>query len=251
MKSDNRLLFLLSFAAFASDQFVSTLAFRHERSLKTVVGRSSCLPDPLIGQTTFGQCFTKRPRCTNILTRRYRNSREIEFEHDYRRSGVSLVSNDDPNVSGGPLTVFKEKFRRAIFMLSQFIFRLKKKIRAICERNTVYVLECEGGKYYVGSTSHRRQRKRQHFESKRGGSAFTRLYRPIRVHAEYRRIPQRYYLGMEAKITAECMLLHGINNVYVPLKHLFIRFLSIVDVIRSNILTLSSSTIHMGQSCDQ
>lgn len=220
MKSHNRLLLLLSVATFASDQFASTLAFRHESLQTAAVGRSSCLPDPLLGQTTFGQCFTKRPRCTDVLTRRYRNSREIEFEHDYCSSGV-IASDNDPNVSGSPLTVFREKFRRAIFMLSQFIFRLKKKIRYVVEKNTIYVLECEGGKYYVGSTSHRRQRKRQHF-ARRGGSAFTRLYRPIRVHAEYRRIPQRYYLGMEAKITAEAMLQYGINNVYVLLKHSFV-----------------------------
>lgn len=215
MKSHSRLLLLLSFAAFASDQFAIS-AFQHEFWHTAVAGRASfhTCNSKSHDLTTFrtSQCFTKRPRCADVLARRYRNSREIEFEHDYRSSGI-ITSNDDPNVSGGPLTVLREKFRRAIFMLSQFIFRFKKAIRYAIEKHTIYVLECEGGKYYVGSTSHRRQRRRQHFESTRGGSAFTRLYRPIRVCAEYRRIPQRYYLGMESKVTAEKMLQHGLNNV--------------------------------------
>ena len=218
MKSHaNRLLLLSSFAAFASNQFGATLAFQHESLQTAIVGRSSFheCNSKSYDRTTFGpsQCFSKRPRSADVLTRRYRNSREIEFEHEYRSSGGIIASNDDPNVSGGPLAVLRESFRRAIFMLSQFIFRLKKCIRYAIEKHTIYVLECEGGKYYVGSTSHRRQRRRQHFESSRGGSAFTRLYRPIRVCAEYRRIPQRYYLGMEAKVTAEKMLQTGINNV--------------------------------------
>ena len=222
MKSLNRLLLFFSFAAFASDHQFAALAFHHESLQNARVGRSSfrACDSKSYGQATFGptctcscQCFSKRPRSADVLTRRYRNSREIEFEHEYRSSGGIIASNDDPNVSGGPLAVLRESFRRAIFMLSQFIFRLKKCIRYAIEKHTIYVLECEGGKYYVGSTSHRRQRRRQHFESPRGGSAFTRLYRPIRVCAEYRRIPQRYYLGMEAKVTAEKMLQTGINNV--------------------------------------
>lgn len=220
MKSCSRFVLLLSFVALAPDKFATS--FQHE-SLQTVVAgraffhRSKLQQCPLTpyahGITTFGPSsqFRKRPRCADVLTRRYRNSRESEFEATYNYRGK--FASNDPNVSGGALTVIREKFRRALFMLSQFIFRLKKLIRYAIEKHTIYVLECESGKFYVGSTSHRRQRRRQHFESNRGGSAFTRLYRPIRVHAEYRRIPQRYYLGMEAKITAQQMLLHGINNV--------------------------------------
>jgi predicted GIY-YIG superfamily endonuclease len=79
-------------------------------------------------------------------------------------------------------------------------------------RNTVYVLECEDDKYYVGSTSNRKQRYRQHF-AKRGGSTWTRLHKPIRVIDEYKRIPSRYLMGMEAQKTAEYMMKYGVNNV--------------------------------------
>jgi predicted GIY-YIG superfamily endonuclease len=134
-----------------------------------------------------------------MITRRYRNSREAEFEYmmyeyDYRSNNLA---SHDPNVSAGPFAVVKERARRTMFMLSQFIFRLKKVMRYILEKHTIYVLQLEQGKYYVGSTSHRRQRHRQHFDSSRGGSAFTRLYRPVRVCAEYRRVPRKYYLAME------------------------------------------------------
>ena len=57
--------------------------------------------------------------------------------------------------------------------------RLRQFFRYLLYRNTVYVLECENDKYYVGSTKHKRQRYRQHFDQKRGGSAWTRLHKPM------------------------------------------------------------------------
>lgn len=201
MESHKKVLLLL-LVAFAPDN-ASPFQFRH--GLQSQCPRAAFSNHGIISESTHFRNPTKRPRCADILTRRYRNSREIEYEY--------VSASNNPNVSGGPLTVVKENFRRAAFMLSQFIFRLKKFIRYALEKHTIYVLECENGKYYVGSTSHRRQRRRQHFDSSRGGSAFTRQNRPIRVCAEYRRIPQKYYLGMEAKITAELMLQFGINNV--------------------------------------
>jgi hypothetical protein len=53
---------------------------------------------------------------------------------------------------------------------------------------------------------------REH-SSKRGGSQWTRLYKPIRLVKEYRRISEEYYLGKESQVTAELMLQYGINNV--------------------------------------
>ena len=90
-------------------------------------------------------------------------------------------------------------------------FRMK--IRSILQRNTVYVLECEDGKYYVGSTRNRKERYKQHFESSRGGSKWTRLHKPVKVIAEYKRIPTRYLMGTESQKTAECMMEYGVNNV--------------------------------------
>jgi hypothetical protein len=89
---------------------------------------------------------------------------------------------------------------------------IQKFIRSYTERYTIYVLECEDGKYYVGSTSHRKQRFRQHL-TERGGSSWTRQHKPIRLAKEYKRVPELHYLGLEAKVTAECMLEYGINNV--------------------------------------
>lgn len=79
-------------------------------------------------------------------------------------------------------------------------------------RYTVYVLLCENEKYYVGSTTNRKRRIREH-SSERGGSKWTRLHKPVRLVKEYRRIPADYYLGKEAQVTAEFMWKHGINNV--------------------------------------
>ena len=176
----------------------------------------SFLPScPRITRIRFNKCSVRvgRPeqqRCTDIVTRRYRNSRELEYEYEYRNRATT---SGDPNTSAGPLALVQERIRRSFFLLSQFIFRMKKAVRYLVEKHTIYALECEGGKYYVGSTSHRRQRYRQHMHSDRGGSAFTRLHKPLRVCAEHRRIPRKFYLGMEAQITAEYMLQFGINNV--------------------------------------
>jgi predicted GIY-YIG superfamily endonuclease len=77
---------------------------------------------------------------------------------------------------------------------------------------TVYVLECEDGKYYIGSKTDWKQRWREH-QSVRGGSSWTRRYRPIGVYSLYPKIPKQYALGWEAQITAMTMWKFGIQNV--------------------------------------
>jgi predicted GIY-YIG superfamily endonuclease len=100
-------------------------------------------------------------------------------------------------------------------LLSKILISIRGKIacflRRLLERTTIYVLECEGGKYYIGMTQHRRRRFRQHFES--SGSAWTRKYPPQKILQEYRRVPSRFALGMEAQITAQLMWEYGVNNV--------------------------------------
>jgi predicted GIY-YIG superfamily endonuclease len=82
----------------------------------------------------------------------------------------------------------------------------------ITERHTVYVMECQDQKWYIGSTSYRKKRFQQHF-SDRGGSSWNRLYPVIRVAHEFRRVPPQYSLGLEAQVTAEYMLKYGVNQV--------------------------------------
>ena len=92
--------------------------------------------------------------------------------------------------------------------------RLLLRLRRALEGRTVYVLECAGGRYYVGSTTDRRRRYREHASRRRGGgSRWTRMHPPVAVLAEYRRVPRAYLLGMESRVTAEMMLAHGVNNV--------------------------------------
>ena len=110
------------------------------------------------------------------------------------------------------ITTIFERLRRMIFLVSIRWWKVKKFIRERTEKYTIYILECEDDKYYVGSTSHRKQRFKQH-KAERGGSKWTRMHKPKRVLKEYRRVPALYHLGLEAKVTSECMLKYGINNV--------------------------------------
>lgn len=105
----------------------------------------------------------------------------------------------------------KSAGRRFVNKISRFWYLLKEKVRTKLEKCTVYVLECEDGKYYVGSTQNRKKRIEQHERGR--GSKWTRLYKPIRVLREHRRIPSKFLLGLESKVTAECMLEFGVNNV--------------------------------------
>lgn len=77
---------------------------------------------------------------------------------------------------------------------------------------SIYVLQCQNDKYYVGCTNNLHRRIKEHLSS-RGGSSWTRTYKPLKLVKVYNRIPQDYYLGKEAQVTAELMLTHGINNV--------------------------------------
>ena len=123
----------------------------------------------------------------------------------------------------------------------RYWFQVRKWIRSIVERYTIYILECENGKYYVGSTQNKKQRFREHLlfvepssrqqqskkqrkPGKRGmpsstssssssSVAWTRTNAPIRVLQQYTRVPPQYALGLESQVTAEAMLHYGVNNV--------------------------------------
>lgn len=72
---------------------------------------------------------------------------------------------------------------------------------------SIYILECEKGKYYVGKSNTPDVRMAQHFDD--AGAEWTRLYKPIRI--------LQVYNGCDAfdedKHTKRMMALHGIDNV--------------------------------------
>jgi len=81
--------------------------------------------------------------------------------------------------------------------------------------HTVYVLELENGRFYVGSTGRQGRDKKRRFQehmSPRGGSIWTKIHRVIRVSEEHS-VPKKYVLGFESFITAQLMKKFGPNNV--------------------------------------
>ena len=125
------------------------------------------------------------------------------------RENVSPIEKNEDSVQKDLKRSNTKKIRSK---LKDFWWTFKKVVRKKLQKYTIYVLECENEKYYVGSTYNRKQRFQQHLKE-RGGSKWTRQNKPIRVLQQYKRVPESYYLGMEAQITAECMLQYGVNNV--------------------------------------
>lgn len=72
---------------------------------------------------------------------------------------------------------------------------------------TLYVLECEDNKWYVGKSTDVQKRFKQHTEGK--GSEWTREYAPIRI-AETRPITSPHD---ETNVTKDLMKKYGIDNV--------------------------------------
>ena len=126
------------------------------------------------------------PRVKEQTTSRLQHRRSLSLLQAY----ASTKKSDATNRRG--------LLKRYVQGLS--VFRIWRKMKKHFQRYTVYVLECDNNKFYVGSTKNRKQRFQEH-QSTRGGSKWTRLHKPIRVLREYRRIPASYYLGMEAQIT--------------------------------------------------
>jgi predicted GIY-YIG superfamily endonuclease len=72
---------------------------------------------------------------------------------------------------------------------------------------TLYILECEDNKWYVGKTNDVQRRFKQHTEGK--GSEWTREYAPLRI-AETRPITS---VHDENNVTKDLMKKYGIDNV--------------------------------------
>jgi hypothetical protein len=171
----------------------------------------------------------KKPQCAHPRAlksnhNKFNNIRQSSVCLNYADEWVDADINLAFNTGGGSITAttsnsnklprhryHKGVGRRFFTKLSRFWYLIKEAIRMKIEKCTVYVLECEDGKYYVGSTQNRKRRFEQHERGR--GSQWTRMYKPIRVLREHRRIPPKFLLGLESKITAECMLEFGVNNV--------------------------------------
>eukprot|EP00527_Entomoneis_sp_CCMP2396_P006038 CAMPEP_0198143048 /NCGR_PEP_ID=MMETSP1443-20131203/5669_1 /TAXON_ID=186043 /ORGANISM="Entomoneis sp., Strain CCMP2396" /LENGTH=342 /DNA_ID=CAMNT_0043806185 /DNA_START=248 /DNA_END=1276 /DNA_ORIENTATION=- len=140
-----------------------------------------------------------------------------------RGQGRNYSDHIDPNetdvsvkIHGGirnVITLWRRKLlRKYAHFFVRFWSNWKAFWRSKIEKYTIYVLQCEEGKYYVGSTSYFQKRMKQHSSAK-GGSVWTKRYKPVRVLKEYKRVPAAYHLGLEAQVTAQYMLEHGVNNV--------------------------------------
>lgn len=71
---------------------------------------------------------------------------------------------------------------------------------------TIYILECEQGKYYVGRSAYASQRILSHFNKR--GSEWTKLYKPKRIISTF--VGDAFD---EEKYTLKTMEAYGIDNV--------------------------------------
>jgi hypothetical protein len=155
--------------------------------------------------------------CSTRHNQRQRSPSPRFYVNEWADADIELSFHTTETNNTTSSSIPKEKkqlppFKRLILQFATFLHTIKEIIRTrIIERCTVYILELENGKYYVGSTTNRKRRIREHIRRK--GSKWTRVHKPIRVLREYKRIPSKFVLGMESRITAECMLEFGVNNV--------------------------------------
>ena len=128
--------------------------------------------------------------------------KELAFHNgEYKQAVVPYNNNNNTPTISAEKSCLSPRFGRIRHHITHKWYIIKNSIRRRIERCTVYVLECEDGKYYVGSTTNRKRRYDQH--ARRRGSKWTKTYAPLYVMKEYKRIPAKYLLGFESKVTAE------------------------------------------------
>ena len=103
-----------------------------------------------IRQTSFPR---RVGRMNNYVSSSSRAAKEVKT---FSQNG--LGENRTANL--GRRTIFWLRCKQIWFHWTQLWWNIQKLIRSRVEKFTVYVLECEDGKFYVGSTSHRKQRFR-------------------------------------------------------------------------------------------
>lgn len=101
-----RFLVVLLFAAICTNEVLSFLP--------------SCPRITRIGSNKCGVRLGRpeQQRCTDIVTRRYRNSRELEYEYEYR----NRATTGDPNTSAGPLALVQARTNSAIIVYDYAIY---------------------------------------------------------------------------------------------------------------------------------
>ena len=188
---------------------------------------------------------------------RYKNHLEVQLDLAVggRLSKMEFNSQNDQDESSKRmlrrpwtfLFLLLGRWRQSLaWHCRQFFAYIGRATRRFFQKYTIYVLELKDGKYYVGSTSHKRQRWRQHWSGTGQGAAWTRRHAPIRVVFQHKRVPALYYLGLEAKVTAEWMLKHGVNNVRGASKSTTNNALA-PTIISENSLTFSLELLHLHQ----
>jgi cellular nucleic acid-binding protein len=76
--------------------------------------------------------------------------------------------------------------------------------------DTIYTLELENGKYYVGKTNDLSARLSEHFNG--NGSEWTRMHKVLNVYSA-KKVPSSESSAEETRQTSEMMLRFGANNV--------------------------------------
>jgi hypothetical protein len=110
------------------------------------------------------------------------------------------------------------------------------------DKITVYVLQCQNNKFYVGKTDDLEARFFQHKNG--NGSAWTRLHKPIRI-IETKTSGDNFD---EDRITIKYMELHGIDNVRGGSFSKIILDPSEIEVLTKMIRSKSDQCFHCGSS---
>jgi len=168
---------------------------------------------PLSTSRSFVATSRSRKGSTTALTGVYRQRK--------RQPGKAEFAEIAVQPQDAPFGAWRTKLKVFAALFRQLLKGLKERFLALFrpffpKTYTVYVLKCENGKFYVGSTGRTGRRKKERLRehmSTRGGSAWTRLHRPLSVVEERTKIPAAYYLGVESAVTAEYMFREGVNNV--------------------------------------
>jgi hypothetical protein len=116
-------------------------------------------------------------------------------------------------------------------------------------KGSIYVLELENGKYYVGSTNNFERRYQEHLNGE--GSSWTKIHKPVKI-LEVNPWNSPYD---EDNKTKELMAKYGVNNVRggsyttIHLDEAIIKFINKETQTRNNLCYNCSSKEHFARDC--